>query len=133
VNGARGLVIAVLASFLVGCSMGLMGGILIARFVLHPPSPRLAWRHPEPGMRPRGPVLEMIERRLDVTAAQRARIEAILDSSRVAYAAVRESTHAALRRELRPEQRGALDRMEARIMRERRGGEPRPPWRMGRP
>ena len=142
-NGTRGLVIAVLVSLIVGCSIGMMGGILLARFAPLPPGLPFAWRHPgggppggEPPVPPH-PLLGLLERRLGVTVPQRARIEAILDSSRVAYATVRESTHAAIWRELTPEQREAWERMEvrmeARIMRERRGGTPRSPWRMRRP
>ncbi len=133
-NGARGLVIAVLASLIVGGSVGMVGGILFARFALMPSHPPGAWRDGGPAhLMPRAALLPMLERRLDLTPEQRTRIERILDSSRVAFAAAHESTRAAVARELTPQQREEWKQLETRLMRERRGRGPRPPWRMDRP
>ena len=135
-NGARGLVIGILAAFIVGGSLGMVSGILLARFALSP------WGHPiaghggpRPGGPPRGPgpMLEMLERDLDLTRDQRDRIERILEESRRGYAVVRESTHAAIERELTSAQREQWKRMEERFLRERRHGFGRPSWRGDRP
>jgi hypothetical protein len=133
VNGTRGLVIGMIASFIVGCSVGMVSGIVLSRFALHGERPFFMghepWRSRPPGP---GPMLRHLEERLDLSAAQRERIEHILDSSRLGYAAVRESTHAAILRELTPEQRESFRKMDPRLMRERRGMSP-PPRGMDRP
>src|SRR5262245_37477388 len=135
-NGGRGLVIGILAAFILGCSLGMVSGILFARLTLGPWGPP-HWGHggPPPGGPPRGPgpMLEMLERDLDLTPDQRDRIERILDESRRGYAVVRESTHAAIERELTPAQRDQWKQMEERFLRERRRGFGRPPWRGDRP
>jgi hypothetical protein len=129
-NGTRGLVIGILAAFIVGCSAGLIGGILLTRLV-HAP-----WGHgghggPRPGGP--GPMLDMMERRLDLKPDQRARVEKILEDSRHGYEQVRESTNVAIERELTPDQREQWKQMEERFLRERRRGFGRPPWRGDRP
>ncbi len=130
-NGRRGLVIGILAAFIVGCSIGMFSGILFARFT------PLPWGHPGHGAPrpggPRGPMLEMLEHDLDLTSDQKDHIERILDESRRGYAVVRESTHAAIERELTPAQREQWQSMEERFLRERRHGPGRPPWRGDRP
>jgi hypothetical protein len=133
-NGARGLVIGILAAFIVGCSVGIVGGILYARFSGVPGS-HIAGRE---GQRPGGPrrpgsMLERMERNLDLTSDQRERVEKLLEESRRGYALVRESTHAAIDRELTPAQREEWKQMEERFQRERRRGSGRPPWRGDRP
>jgi len=134
VNGARGLVIAIVAAFIVGCSAGMVGGIVFARFVMLPAAHVAGHRiGPRPGPPHGGPMLEMLERGLDLTPDQRERIERILEESRHGYAVVRESTHAAIARELTPAQRERWTQMEERFLRERRRGFGRPPWRGGRP
>ena len=75
----------------------------------------------------------MMEHRLDLTADQKTRVERILEESRRGYAQVRESTHAAIARELTPAQREEWKQMEERFLRERRHGFGRPPWRGDRP
>lgn len=135
VNGTRGLVIAMLAAFIVGCSLGLAGGIVLARFVVLPQAHLL----PRPGgprqggQRGPGAMLERLERTLDLTSVQRDRVERILEESRRGYALVRESTHTAIERELTPAQREEWKQMEERFLRERRRGSGRPPWRGDRP
>jgi Spy/CpxP family protein refolding chaperone len=133
VNGTRGLVIAMLAAFIVGCSLGLAGGIVLARFVVLPRAHML----PRP-LGPRhgggqGTMLGRLERTLDLTPVQRDRVERILEESRRGYAMVRESTHTAIERELTPAQRDEWKQMEERFLRERRRGSGRPPWRGNRP
>ena len=139
-NGVRGLVIAIVAAFIVGCSIGMVGGIVFARFVLHPPHFAVGFRGPGAGGPGRpggphghGPMLDMLERSLDLKPDQRARIERILEESGRGYAVVRESTHAAIERELTPDQRDRWRQVEERFLRERRRGFGRPPWRGGRP
>lgn len=135
VNGTRGLVIAMLAAFIVGCSLGLAGGIVLARYVVLPQAHLL----PRPGgprqggARGPGSMLKMLESRLDLTTVQRDRVERILEESRRGYALVRESTHTAIERELTPAQREEWKQMEERFLRERRRGSGRPPWRGDRP
>ena len=124
-----------LAAFIVGCSLGLAGGIVLARFVVLPQDQMLPRPGgPRPGG-PRGPgaMLERLERTLDLTSVQRERVERILEESRRGYALVRESTHVAIERELTPAQREEWKQMEERYLRERRRGSGRPPWRGDRP
>lgn len=131
-NGNRGLVIGMLAALIVGCSVGLVGGILFARYNgMHGP-------HDGHGGRPGGPrgpgsMLERMERDLALTPDQSDRVEKILEESRRGFATVRESTHAAIERELTPAQRDQWKQMEERFQRERRRGSGRPPWRGDRP
>ncbi len=127
-NGTRGLVIATAAAFIVGCSAGLMGGILLMRFAAPAPGgPMFGLRHgPRPpfvgrgGPRPEG-VMPALERALDLTPAQRERIVLQLDRARRQQAAVRESMQVWIERELNPEQRARWKRMEERFERSRRG------------
>jgi Spy/CpxP family protein refolding chaperone len=135
-NGMRGLVIAIVAAFIVGCSAGMVGGILFTRFVMLP-SAHVAARPGGPrhggGQRGPGPMLGMLERRLGLTPDQRQKIEGILEDSRHGYATVRESTHAAIERELTPAQREQWRQLEERFPRERRRGVGRPHRRGDRP
>ena len=132
----RGLVIGILAAFIVGCSLGMVGGIVFARYAGMPGS---HWAGRPDGPRQggrehgRGPMLERLERSLDLTPDQKDRVERILEESRRGYALVRESTHTAIERELTPAQRDEWKQMEERFLRERRRGSGRPPWRGDRP
>ena len=140
-NGSRGLIIAIVATFIVGGSVGMVGGILFARYAMLPKAHIMARgeRHgpdgPRHGRGPRGPgsMLEMLDQRLDLTPEQRQKIEVLLDESRRGYAQVRESTHAAIERELTAAQREEWKQLETRFSRERRRGSGRPPWRGDRP
>ena len=112
----------------------MVGGIVFTRFVMPraghfsgPFGPHFGRPHGP------GPMLDMLERRLDLRPEQRDRIERILETSRQGYAVVRESTHAAIERELTPEQREQWRQVEERFLRERRRGFGRPPWREDRP
>ncbi|MEK7331073.1 MAG: hypothetical protein AAB113_09745 [Candidatus Eisenbacteria bacterium] len=153
-NGARGLVIATAAAFIVGCSVGLMGGILFMRFAAPGPhgGPMFgAMRGPRPpifgqggrggpggpggpGM-PGGPerMMPWLERTLDLSPAQRERIVAVLDRARHEQVAVRESVQVWIERELTPEQRERWKQMEERFERSRRGRWPRGPMPPDRP
>jgi len=132
VNGNRGLAIGMLAAFIAGCSLGMIGGILFVRYSGMP------FAHDARGGRPGGPhgpgpMLERMERDLALTPDQRDRIEKILEESRRGFAQVRESTHTAIDRELTSAQREQWKVMEERFQRERRRGSGRPPWRGDRP
>lgn len=126
-NGTRGLVIATAAAFIVGCSVGLMGGILFVHFV----APRLHGRSEfgtergfgPPGRGGRGPerMLPELDRALSLTPEQHGRILTALDRARDEQVAVRESVHVWIERELTPEQRERWKQMEERFERTRRG------------
>ncbi|HEY2954476.1 MAG TPA: hypothetical protein VGK89_04435 [Candidatus Eisenbacteria bacterium] len=134
-NGNRGLVIAIAAALIAGCAAGMVGGILFARFGMIPAMHFAGGPRGPRGGGPHGTgsMLERMGRDLDLTADQRERIERILEESRRGYAVVRESTHAAIARELTPAQRERWTQMEERFLRERRRGFGRPPWRGDRP
>jgi hypothetical protein len=154
VNGSRGLIIATAAAFIVGCSVGLIGGVLFVHLVaprlhrsamferIHGHGPGLFGRG-GPG-EPGGPgspggherMLPVLERALDLTPAQQQRVLAALDRGRTAQGAVRESVHVWIEHELTPDQRERWKRMEERFERSRSGSWPHEPWpgdRPGRP
>ena len=135
-NGTRGLLIATAAAFIVGCSVGLMGGILFMRFAA--PGPHRGFmpggRHggPPPFERRGGPgppegMLPMLGRELDLSPEQHDRILRQIDRARKQHGAVRESMHVWIERELTPEQRERWKRMEERFERSRRGSRSRGP------
>jgi Spy/CpxP family protein refolding chaperone len=122
VNGTRALVIAAIASFIVGCSVGLISGVLIMRFG---GPPRFATHGPrEHG--PRGErLLATLSRSLDLTDEQRRRIGALIEDTRHAQGASHDSLRARIARELTPEQRERWERFEERFSRRGRRGPPR--------
>jgi hypothetical protein len=133
VNGSRGLIIATAAAFVVGCSAGLIGGILFMRFA-GPPMFGVMRHRPEFIARrgPGGPerMMPMLERALDLSPEQRERVVAHLDRARRETAAVHESLQVWIERELTPEQRVRWKQMEDRFERsrhDRRSREPMPP------
>lgn len=139
-NGVRGLLIAITASFIVGCSVGLVGGIVFMR-VAGPPglaglrpgeNARIRYSGPERrGMGRPDRVLPALERSLDLSSEQRERLVAQLDRARRHHAALRDSTRIWIERELTPEQRERWRRMEERFERSRPGRGPRgrpPDW-----
>ena len=147
-NGTRGLVIATAAAFIVGCSVGLMGGLLFMRLSAPPPWAFMRdGRHGPPffehgGAGERGGrrggghaerVLPMMEHELKLSPEQDERIVAQLDRARRDHAAVLESTEAWIDRELTPAQRERWKQMEARFERWRRGREPGGPPPPDRP
>ena len=139
-NGMRGLLIATAAAFIVGCSVGLMGGILFMRY--GGPGSHAGWMPggtrggPPPFMRHRGPggpgheerMLPILERELGLSAEQRDRIVRQLDRARLEHGAVRDTMRAWIERELTPEQRERWKRMEERFERSRRGRGSRGAW-----
>ena len=135
-NGTRGLVIATTAAFIVGCSLGLMGGILFMRFGGAGPHggfmPGGRFGGPTPFERRVGPgppegMLRMLGRELDLTPEQHDRILRHIDRVREQQGAVRESMHVWIDRELTPEQRERWKAMEERFERSRRGSRFRGP------
>jgi Spy/CpxP family protein refolding chaperone len=141
VNGTRGLIIATAAAFIVGCSVGLMGGILFVRFVapgLHGAPMLRAMRGEHTpffgrpgdlrrlGMRG-GPdrMLSALADELDLSPAQRQRIVASLDCARERHEAMAESLHVWIERELTPEQRARWRELEERFERSHRRRMPR--------
>lgn len=129
-NGTRGLVIAVAAAFIVGCSVGLMGGILFMRFgptVPHPGWMRGAMHGRPPLFEGRGGpghmerMLPVLARELDLSPEQRERFVRQLDRAREHHSAARESMRVWIERELTPAQREKWDRWEAVFERTRRG------------
>lgn len=127
-NGTRGLVIATAAAFIVGCSVGLMGGIIFARFMLPGHSMFMRFRGDEsrhygsgPGRRGPDRLLPMLDETLKLTPQQHERIVGILDRARASNAAVRDSMQAEISRVLTPEQRARWKEMEDQFERSRRG------------
>ena len=128
--------IALAAAFLVGCSSGVLGGILFARFVMLPPHMQrvgfdLHYGGPPPMHRggentampggrpgPDGPPPEHLLLRLtsvlELTPEQREHLRPLIDRSRAEFGAVRESLDARIVRELTPEQRTRWNEMQRR-------------------
>jgi hypothetical protein len=131
VNGMRALVIAAIASFIVGCSVGLIGGVLLMRFG---GPPRFAMREPAP--REHGPrsgrMLEAMSRSLDLTDEQERRIGALIAETRAGERAAHDSLRARIARELDPEQLERWQRFEERFGRRGRSGRPGRPGEPGR-
>lgn len=131
-NGTRGLVIATAAAFIVGCSVGLMGGILFMRFAgPWPGGPMFGAPRGGPhAMMRRGPgraewMMPKLDRALDLTPEQHERIVAHLDRARKQTVAVHESLQVWIERELTPEQAAKWKQMERQFERSRRGRWPR--------
>ena len=127
-NGTRGLVIATLTAFLLGCSSGLIAGILLVRGLGVGRPPWEMRRMERPGRMGDGPMLEMIARRLDFTSEQRAQVEQILDRTHRQVEMVHDSTRAAIERVLTDRQKQEWQRLELRFHRvDRRRAPPLPP------
>ena len=133
------LTIAAVVVFVLGCSLGLLGGILFARFVMFPPRHAMAgmregggpppfgppemegrpWAGRPPGAgEPEGPPPEHIMRRLSsalqLTPDQRERLRPLLERSRQEFGQVRDSLDARIGRQLEPEQRKRWEEMQNR-------------------
>lgn len=134
------IVIALVAAFLIGASLGLVSGILFTMQLHRPPAGFLAGRGRgmgEPGILGRvggevgrrvvrhALVMPRLREALDLTDEQVARIEPLVEETHRAMGAARDSLRARIERVLTPEQRERWRRLEA-----RRGfpGEPRGPW-----
>jgi hypothetical protein len=140
VNGQRGIAIAILASFVVGCSAGLVAGILLMRFV-PPGGPPFGFlrhdggwamgRHPgleggpgapgAPGIMRPDRLLGHLDRVLDLTPEQRGRVLGVLDRTRAQAEALHESTHAQIESLLTVDQRAKWRAMEERYREAWRG------------
>ena len=136
------LVIALTAAFLVGSSVGVLGGIVFARFVLLPhhamfadhagPGPGFGpgpGAGPGPGgdFPPGGPErhLARLSRALKLSDEQRERLAAVMEQSHGEFDGVRDSLEARIARELTPAQRERWKQMQ----REFHGRGPmRGPW-----
>jgi Spy/CpxP family protein refolding chaperone len=114
------LVIAIFAAFLFGTSLGAVAGFGVARLVQTRAFAE-GWRERRgpPPERDRTMMIRL-HRGLNLTTEQRERIHEILEGSRPRYAAIRESTRAAIESELTPEQRERWSELEERF-RDQRG------------
>lgn len=109
--GTRGLLVAVVVAAMFGAACGILGGIGVVHFVAsHHPG---VFRHLMHGDRPRfappgerfGPPFARLARDLDLSDAQRERIEADIERTRTEGRALRESLRVRIERELTAEQR----------------------------
>jgi len=134
------IVIALVATFLIGASLGLMGGILFSMTRHRPPVPFWVesgrgsglFHRGRPAVPPGGDraearsarILRRMRDSLDLTDAQVAQIRPLIEEAHQSMGAARDSLRVRIDRVLTPEQRDRLRRLEA-----RRGvpGEPRGP------
>ncbi len=135
----KAIVISLIAMFLSGAALGLMGGILFSHRMHEsaaggPRGPHggMLRDFGPPGRRaergPRDPldsVLPRLTRMLELTPEQVARIEPKVRTSREQFGAVRESLHARIESELTPEQ---ITRWRELRQHMPNPGEPRGPW-----
>lgn len=118
------IALALVATFLIGASLGLMGGILFSR-AQHRPS-AAEWF--ERGSSRRGPggriegdrrvprhlrVMPRLREALDLTKEQEATIAPLVESAHATMGAARESLRVRIDRVLTPEQRERWKRLEA--------------------
>jgi len=126
------IIISLLATFLVGCSFGLVGGMVVSHLIA---AHHHRWHGPEGAWRPdrlRGPggpglgeAMPRLEWALDLTPAQIERIQPKVLATRREFAAVRESLRSRIESELTPVQR---ERWRAMQLEHGFPGEPRGPW-----
>jgi Spy/CpxP family protein refolding chaperone len=120
VNGSRGTVLAVSASLIVGCAIGLIGGVLFSRSIFAL-GVRASGEHRfHPGER-----LHYVEQRLHLTKDQSDRIEKIVDASRAQADSVRSLARQQILQVLTPEQRAQWERMDQHFF--HHGGPPHGP------
>ena len=111
----RDLVMVALAAFLFGSTAGVLGGMVGARILMNvgmemsrsmrrPSAPFWIRMHHEPPEGP-PPVLDRLERELDLTPAQRESIGVRLMRSRTRFGALRDSLDAQIESQLTPTQR----------------------------
>lgn len=122
------VVVALVAAFLIGASLGLMGGIL---FAMQQRPPHAAWLGRGAGPREPGVlgrvgrevgrrvvrnvvVMRRLREALDLSDAQAARIAPLIEQTHAAMGAERESLRVRIDRVLTPEQRERWRRLEAR-------------------
>ena len=117
------IIIALVATFLIGASLGLMGGIM---FGMNHRGPRPPWSVGERGRRSPGTfggserrvmrhtiVMPQLREALDLTDAQAARIEPMIEETHKAMGAARESLETRIGRVLTPEQRERWRQLQA--------------------
>ncbi len=127
-NGMRGLVIAALTAFMLGATGGLIAGVVLAHsFEGGWDRWRMERRFAPPARPLEGPIMRQLERRLDFSPEQRDRIERIFERARTQHEAVRESTRAAIERELTAQQKEGWERLELRLRHRGRLELPPPP------
>ncbi len=146
-NGVRGIVIAVVASLIVGFALGLVAGIAFMRFgvplppfALHGGGLRACPALGPMGMRGMGPGAGWARGRCSSTSnassawRRPARAcRAALERMRVEQTALRDSTHASIERELTEEQRAHWRELLMRYQQSWRGRTGRPLPDEGRP
>jgi Spy/CpxP family protein refolding chaperone len=122
-NGSRGMILAVSASLIVGCAIGLICGVLFARSMFFVPHPPFAGGHGF-GRGSRGPAIVMgfLERRLNLSKDQSEKIEKIVSASRADVDSIRAETRQQILQVLTPEQRAQWERMDRRMF--HHGGPP---------
>lgn len=124
------IIIALVATFLIGASLGLMGGILFGSHQPHMRRPAWAGAGPRmgaprvPGLRGGGDpdrralrerqVLPHLRSELALTDAQVERIRVLLEEAHASMGAARESLRVRIERELTAEQRERWSKLEAR-------------------
>lgn len=118
------IVVALVATFLIGASLGLLGGIVLTLTHHRPFGPTWVGRGPGPGMfRPDGPdapmarhlrVLPRLREELRLDDDQVARIRALIEEAHESMGVARDSLRARIERVLTPEQRERMRRLEAR-------------------
>jgi hypothetical protein len=146
-NGTRGLVIAVIASLIVGFSLGLVSGIFTMRFCpvmarpfgdgprherMMGPGPPRGGPMGGRGL-PGGPLLEHMTRELDLSVSQRDSVRAILERVHEHQAAWHDSARVAIERVLTAPQRERWRQLQTRFRETWRGRTGRPLPDDGRP
>jgi len=129
-NGSRGMILAVSASLIVGCAIGLICGVLFARSMFSVPHPPFGGEHGF-GRGPRGPAMVMgyLERELNLSKDQSDKIEKLVSASRADVDSIRAETRQQILQVLTPEQRTKWERMDRRMF--HHGGPPRGPGEPG--
>jgi Spy/CpxP family protein refolding chaperone len=107
----RELVIAVTAALVIGLALGIMAGMLGARYMSGMPG---HGHHGPMGMGGPAP-LARLERALDLSPAQADSIEAIFDRARARFEARRDSIRSEIDAQLTPEQRAKWKQMESKF------------------
>ena len=117
------IILALVATFLIGASLGLMGGIMFTWHHNRPPGMPFFQGGPPHGGPPRGErgpramtperMLSRLRETLDLTDEQAAKIEPILREAHTNMDAARDSLRARVDRVLSPEQRERWRRLEA--------------------
>lgn len=125
-NGTRGTVLAITASLIVGCAIGLIVGVLFARSMFFLPRGPFGGPggHFHPPGRP-GVVMDMLQHQLDLTKDQSDRIQKIVESSRADVDSIRAQTRQQILQVLTPEQRTKWERMDEHFF--HHGGPPHGP------